>query len=370
MAYLPFMDYSEIKSIAERYFTVVDSVYYSIDNVIDIQVIMDDMLKEKFTSFYHEINDKYGLIAILRRISENTCLVRVATMPKKKKRSILMNVIMATITIATILYSGWLFSTNDIFRLIYPDADPFITMIEFFVSLFGIVSIHESGHIIANHKNKIDASLPYFIPGLPQIGGTFGAIIVQRSPPHNRDALFDMGISGPLAGFIVALAVTIIGFLMSKPISPSAVQLINQTHPNQLGELPVPILFSLIEMLVRPTPAGYTLYLHPVAFAGWVGLLITGLNLFPATQLDGGHIARALFGEKNHERVTYASAFIMMLMGYLPMGLLILLMQQMSRHPGPLDDVSKVSNTRKILGFLAFVLVILCTPPLFVFPLF
>jgi len=352
------------------YFTVVDSVYYSIDNVIDIQILVDKELKEKFEGFYREIHEKYGLIAILRRISENMCLVRVATLPKKKKRSVIVNVVMAAITIASILYSGWLFSTNEIFRLVYPEADPFVTMIQFFISLFGIVSIHETGHLIANHKNKIDASLPYFIPGLPEIGGTFGAIIVQRSPPHNRDALFDMGISGPIAGFIVALVVTIIGFLMSKPISHSTVELINQMYPNQLGELPVPILFLLIEMLLRPTPAGYTLYLHPVAFAGWVGLLITGLNLFPATQLDGGHIARALFGGKKHETITYASAFVMMLMGYLPMGLLVLLMQQMSKHPGPLDDVSEVSGTRKILGFLAFLLVILCTPPLFILPLF
>ena len=362
------MDYSEIKRIAGMYFTVLDSVYYSIDNVIDIQILIDDDLKDKFEEFYHEINEKYGLIAILRKISNDVGLVRVAMLPKKKKRSIVVNIVMAAVTIASILYSGWLFSTNEIFRLIYPEADPYITMVQFFVALFGIVSIHETGHLIANRKNRIDASLPYFIPGLPEIGGTFGAIIVQRSPPHNRDALFDMGISGPIAGFIVALIVTIIGFLMSKPISQSTVELINQRYPNQLGELPVPILFLVIEMLLRPTPQGYTLYLHPVAFAGWVGLLITGLNLFPATQLDGGHIARALFGDKKHQVITYISALVMMFLGYLPMGLLVILMQQMSKHPGPLDDISEVSPTRKVLGYLAFVLVILCTPPLIIFP--
>ena len=158
----------------------------------------------------------------------------------------------------------------------------------FAATLLGILVTHEFGHFWLSRIHRVPASLPLFIPGPPQFIGTFGAIIRMRSPIMNRRALFDIGVAGPIAGFIVAVAALILGLSYSTVVPRVGL------YGLQLGE---PLLLQFFSWIIfGPIPDTHDLVLHPVAFAAWFGFFITALNLIPLGQLDGGHVAYALFG--------------------------------------------------------------------------
>jgi membrane-associated protease RseP (regulator of RpoE activity) len=158
----------------------------------------------------------------------------------------------------------------------------------FAVPLLFILLCHEFGHYLMARRHQVDASLPYFIP-FPFFFGTFGAIIRMRSPISTRKALLDIGATGPLAGMVAAVPILILGLTWSTigPVEPGV--------GLQEGQS---ILYVLVKRVaVGPIPEGHDVWLHPVAMAGWIGFLITMFNLLPVGQLDGGHIAYALFGK-------------------------------------------------------------------------
>ena len=165
----------------------------------------------------------------------------------------------------------------------------------FAATLMGILLCHELGHYVVGRRRGIDVSLPYFIPVPPQLTlGTLGAVIRMRRPISDRNALFDVGAAGPLAGLVIAVPLLVVGLALSDvgPINPGAAIEGNS------------ILYAALKYAVfgRWLPAdGVDVELHPMAFAGWVGLLITMINLMPIGQLDGGHIARAALGQ-SHEK--------------------------------------------------------------------
>ncbi len=157
-------------------------------------------------------------------------------------------------------------------------------------TLMGILVTHEFGHYLLSRIHRVPASLPLFIPGPPQFIGTFGAIIKMRSPIMNRRALFDIGVAGPIAGFVVAVIALIIGLHLSTVVPRQGL------YGLQLGE---PLLLqSFAWIIFGPIPDTFDIVLHPVAFAAWFGLFVTALNLLPMGQLDGGHVAYALFGRR------------------------------------------------------------------------
>lgn len=161
----------------------------------------------------------------------------------------------------------------------------------FALPLLAILLTHEFGHFFAALHHRVPASLPYFIP-LPVGWGTLGAVIAMRDRIRSRNALFDIGASGPLAGLVVALPVLAWG-LAHSPVEP-----LSASGYEQEGQS---LLYMLIKRVIcGPIPEGYDVVLHPTAFAGWFGLLVTMINLVPWGQLDGGHIAFALFGERQH----------------------------------------------------------------------
>jgi len=163
--------------------------------------------------------------------------------------------------------------------------------IPFAATLLIILVTHEFGHYVLSRIHRVPASLPLFIPGPPYFIGTFGAIIRLRGPIVNRRALFDIGVSGPLAGFIVAVVALVIGLNLSTVVDRTA------THGLQLGE---PLLLQFISWLVVGSiPPQADIVLHPIGFAAWFGLFVTSLNLLPIGQLDGGHVAYALWGSRN-----------------------------------------------------------------------
>ena len=164
----------------------------------------------------------------------------------------------------------------------------------FAVPLMAILLVHEFGHYIAARLHRVDASLPYFLP-LPILSpfGTMGAVIAMRGRIRSRNALLDIGASGPLAGLVVAIPVLVLGLALST-VGPNS-----GGHYEQEGQSL--LYLALKRMVLGPIPEGWDVHLHPTAFAGWAGLLVTMINLLPWGQLDGGHVAYALFGRRHDD---------------------------------------------------------------------
>jgi membrane-associated protease RseP (regulator of RpoE activity) len=173
--------------------------------------------------------------------------------------------------------------------------------IPFSATLIGILLAHEFGHFLLAERNRVYATLPYFIPA-PTFIGTFGAVIRIKSPIRSRRALFDIGIAGPIGGFLVAVPVLLWGLALSKPMAASI--------PRSALEFGYPLIFRLCHHLLAPfTPHATSLrnlYLHPVGVAAWVGMFATALNLLPGGQFDGGHILYAI-SPRFHKWVTRIS---------------------------------------------------------------
>ncbi|MEK7856481.1 MAG: site-2 protease family protein, partial [Acidobacteriota bacterium] len=238
--------------------------------------------------------------------------------------------------------------------------------LSFSLSLLFILISHEMGHYIACRIYKVDATLPFFIPTPPMIGpaGTFGAFIKIRSPMPSRKAVFDIGVAGPIAGFIALVPVAITGVMTMQPAAPE--QLAN---PSGII-FSDPLLMQAIAGLAGvdlSTSVGNAFY-----FAGWVGLLVTALNLIPSGQLDGGHAVFAVCGEAIH-RWTGRIAFVLMaslsIIGWLyfnsPSGFLIAILlgiMMKIRHPVPWDQ-TPLDAKRKAVAFLTLIIFVLCFMP-------
>jgi membrane-associated protease RseP (regulator of RpoE activity) len=216
--------------------------------------------------------------------------------------------------------------------------------------LFG----HEMGHYLMSRRYGIRATLPFFLPfPLPPFG-TLGAVIRMESTVSSRKALFDTGVAGPLISLILSIPAIVIGLKLSTVVPASHIK-------EGALRLADPLLFSSIQRLVLgQISENYEIVLHPIGFAGWVGLFVTSLNLLPIGQLDGGHIAYGLFGKRS--RIIFLIAIVVMAfitVFYNPgwFLLLILIILFGFRHPPPMDDQTPLDWKRRLLGgfvFLAF----------------
>ncbi len=289
--------------------------------------------------------ETFNFMAYLRR-SNGRIALRIFPKKPSKQSNIYLNWLLLFLTVGTTFAAGYLLSTEFL--------DPLIGGATFTVAIMAVLGMHEMGHKLIANKEGIEATPPYFIPGLPPFG-TFGAVIMQKSLPPNRDSLFDIGASGPIFGFLIAIIATVVGLPYSS---------YNWVPPNT-QTLPAPFFFRLFaRFLLPPTPMnghepGYMLVvtLHPVAFAGWTGFFVTMLNLLPAAMLDGGHVARSLFNERTRNVLTALSIVFLAIVSW-PMALFVLFLS-MFRHPGPLDDVSDLSRSRKImLGVLVVIFIL------------
>ena len=218
--------------------------------------------------------------------------------------------------------------------------------------LMGILTAHEFGHYFAARRYRVAVSLPYFIPMPLSMIGTMGAVIRMSRWIPNRRALFDISAAGPLAGVVLAIPVSFVGLMLSthQPIG-------GESSGIPLGE---PLLFELFERILFGAPSdGTVLLLHDVAFAGWVGLFVTGLNLLPMSQLDGGHISYAVFGKRS-ELVGW-TVFCVLLAVCLTISyqyalFLVLMLFMRIRHAPTLDDAVPLGRSRKVIA-LALVVV-------------
>ena len=280
-------------------------------------------------------------------------LIGTPLKPAVERRWINVALILATF-FTTMVMGSFLFGAD-------PIINPYDALkgIPFTIAIMSVLGAHEAGHYIVAKKHGMHTSLPYFIPvPFPPIG-TMGAVIKHRGPIPNRKALFDVGIAGPLLGLAVSIVVTIIG-LLQPPL---------QKPPDGLEiQLSLPPLF---EFLTRIIPAGEASLMHPVAFAGWVGMLVTALNLIPAGQLDGGHVLRAMIGGKA-SRISNILPFVLFFTGayisiiqnldgsiWIFWGALLFIFAA-SGHPRPLDDDIPLGTGRMVLGVITFALGLLC----------
>jgi membrane-associated protease RseP (regulator of RpoE activity) len=251
------------------------------------------------------------------------------------------------------------FSVEDFFAVFRIWSQPWLLPVglPFSLTLIAILLAHELGHYLACRHYSVDASLPYFIPGPPLIG-TFGAFIRIRSPIYSKQVLFDIGIAGPLAGFVFLLPALSIGLAYSKVIPG-----IGHSGDFVFG---VPPLLWLLEKAVFPGVASSDIYLHPVARAAWVGIFATALNLLPIGQLDGGHILYSVAGvwHKWLSRVFVAALIPFAIIYRDPAWLLwaVLLLIIGLRHPA-IFDPAELHSGRKRLGALALLIFLLCFMP-------
>ena len=298
----------EIVSAVGSKFLVIDK-YFSEREIIFIIDEKTPNIKKNFQSLYEELRPR-GYYPILRKENQELTLrvikgeIRVRT----ERRTIFYVLMFATIAI--IFLDGYLRTTSPIWETISKIANigipPLLYSILFVASLFGIVGIHEIGHLIVLRRRKIKASLPYFIPGIPLVMPTFGAIIFQKEPAMNRDDLFDLGVSGPVMGLIATVIVTIFALNTMIPITPAMEPLLKGAQ-----YIPPPILFVIIVSLLKPELfAGRGVYLDPIGWAAIVGMFVTFLNSLPAWELDGGHMARAVLGPRLHRLATFILSLI------------------------------------------------------------
>jgi membrane-associated protease RseP (regulator of RpoE activity) len=228
------------------------------------------------------------------------------------------------------------------------------------ITIILILLGHEMGHYLMSRRYGMRATLPFFLPFPFSPFGTLGAVIRMESTISSRRTLFDTGVAGPLTSLLLSVPAIVIGLKLSQVIPTS--QLKEGTI--RLGD---PLLFAFIQRLVMAeVPENYDVLLHPIGYAGWVGLFVTALNLLPVGQLDGGHIAYALFGRKSRIIFLIAIAVMAFITIFYNPGwllLLILIIIFGFRHPAPLDDQTPLDGKRKLIGGIAFLAFFLSFTP-------
>jgi membrane-associated protease RseP (regulator of RpoE activity) len=231
------------------------------------------------------------------------------------------------------------------------------------LTVLGILGCHEMGHYVACGRYGVDASRPYFLPAPLPLTGTLGAFIRIRSRIPSRVALFDIGIAGPIAGFVVAVPALFIGLWLSEIVALPA----DQSNLVELGE---PLLFQWAAWLVFGDVAdGYSINMHPMAFASWFGLLATALNLFPVAQLDGGHISYAVLGRRSIYvtlgMLLAAIGLTVVSSSWIAWTVMMVLMLLLvgPRHPPTLDDEAPLEAKRYWLALFALIMLIVCFTP-------
>ena len=262
-------------------------------------------------------------------------------------RPVWPNLVLFLLTVGSTLYVGG--------RTISSSGEPIYLIsrgLSYSLAILSILVAHETGHYLASRKYGAPSSLPYFIPFPFFLFGTLGAVIRTKGPIPHRRALFDIGSWGPLFGLALAIPAVIVGFLLSEIVE------VSHLAPGSMSLGNSPLLSLLQRIVLGNLPPGTDVVLHPIAYAGWVGLFITALNLLPAGQLDGGHIIYALFGPHSKVifRLTILGITLICLIYNLGWLLLVILLLFIGyRHPPPLDERTPLGWRRKVVGGLAFV---------------
>jgi membrane-associated protease RseP (regulator of RpoE activity) len=334
----------------------------------------------------------HQLMPMLRKEEDRQVLFLVPEIQKKRMLNPNFNLALFIITLISVMITGGMYGfqgepPQDFFQLIWEliqNGWPFA------VSLLAILGTHEFGHYFAGRRHGVQVTLPYFIPFPFSIFGTMGAFINMRSLPKNRKALFDLSITGPLSGLVASIVVLLIGLSLSElnqlplaPASGSAFQMEGNSllylflkfisfgkllpQPPDLSGIALASHWVRYFFTGQPFPWGATdVMLHPVAWAGWAGLLVTGINLIPAGQLDGGHIFFTLFGKKTTQKTFPVIVGLLVAMGFVwaIWWIWAALIYFLGRsHAEPLDMVTDLDAKRRWLGYFALIIFLLVFVP-------
>ncbi|HXX87186.1 MAG TPA: site-2 protease family protein [Candidatus Acidoferrum sp.] len=338
-------DFVRITNMVNQEFLIEESLV--LQNVPTYYLKQMQETKQPFLRLLKNL-ETINMIAFLRK-TDGRLVLRVVPKPQVKPSDVRINWLLLFATIATTFVTGYFAALGLI--------NPFVGGLTFTAAILAILGTHEMGHKLTANRKGMEATNPYFIPGPPPFG-TFGAVIMQKSVPPNRDALFDIGADGPIAGFIIATIVSFFGLMLLIP-GPKV------SNPNYI---PVPLLWSilgrLLEGLKLMPHAGpnQDLMLHPITFAAWAGLVVTMLNLLPAGMLDGGHVVRSMAGEKVRLFLAGLSIVFLIFEGFIPMAILVVFLL-MFKDPGPLDDVSSLTTKRKLVAIGLIAIFVLCIFP-------
>jgi membrane-associated protease RseP (regulator of RpoE activity) len=227
----------------------------------------------------------------------------------------------------------------------------------FSVTLLFILGSHEFGHYFVSRRHGVEVTLPYFIPA-PSFIGTFGAFIKMKSPIMDRRVLLDIGAAGPIAGMIAAVPVVVAGLIVSE-VRPGAAE----------GgiELGTSLLFAFLNWVVHGyIPAEANIILHPVAFSGWIGLLVTSLNLLPVGQLDGGHVAYAILGRRQRKvaAAVIALLFVLGVIGWSGWLIWVVLLVLLGiYHPPVVYEWVTLDRKRRVVGWMTLALFVATFTP-------
>ncbi len=305
--------------------------------------------------------ENLGFTPTIRDENGRTVLTAIPFVFKTEKTKWIINLVLFIATIFSTLLTG----------ASYGAASSDVNLWRgwpFSLSILLILGAHELGHYFAARYHKVPVTLPYFIP-LPffSLFGTLGAFIQLKAPVKNRRALFDVGAAGPLAGLVFAIPILIYG-LATSPIGPIGT-------PPPGGAITLEgnsILYALLKLSIfgqmLPSPNGIDVQLNQVAWAGWVGLLVTGLNLIPVGQLDGGHVAYVLFGRAAKQLfwpVLLALGALVIFTGTTMWVLWIFLLYFLGRnHAEPLDDMTPLDPKRRALAIATLIIFALVFVPI------
>lgn len=347
--------------------SLVSSIFQVSSVQQDLEVLQfkieDENFKSKFVDVAQRL-ERMDLLCKLEKIDGSKYLL-VRRFPHRTQNKILRSSwtprILFAVVIAFVMIDGYYktLGANSIINI----GDPLEIAGVYTLSLLGILGIHESGHLIASKIHKLKTTWPYFIPGIPIMGiPTFGAFIQSRGLTINREILFDVAIAGPIAGLVIAVIVALYGAYTAPVIDQQLAQ--GLFDENKLVEFDQgePLLLRGALALFGKGGENQEVILTPVLWAAWLGFLITFLNLLPAWQLDGGHMARTLLGEKWHRYATFGSMGVLILLGYWFMAIFILMLSSRNPSAQPLDDISPLTKNRKRAYLVVIALAVLCAP--------
>ncbi|HEV2166487.1 MAG TPA: site-2 protease family protein, partial [Thermoplasmata archaeon] len=312
-------------------------------------------LEARFDALRRELWEKFYVPQIRRERGEY--LIEIVRRPPMTPWSSIANLVLLVLTVVSTAAAGsflWLAWRGG---SALTASDLVNGGLFFALPLMAILGLHELAHFVMARHHHVEASLPYFIPVPPPflLFGTFGAFISLREPIPTKKALLDIGAAGPLAGFVVAIPVTLGGLALS---AHSTALSIANCGPTIAGvgygglQWGPSLIWKALGLFV---PTSAFAHLHPLALAGWVGLLVTAINLLPAGQLDGGHVFRALFGDRSR-LVSYGAVLLLVVLGFEYEGwfLFALLVFVLGlRHPPPLNDITPLDRKRWAVGGIA-----------------
>jgi membrane-associated protease RseP (regulator of RpoE activity) len=325
---------------------------------------IDDLdFKSKFEDLAWRLEDM-SYMCRLEKMEDGKYIIIQKFTPKKQRKWLSASWtprILFAIVVTFVMIDGYVRTENA--NSILEIGDPLEMAGIYTLALLGILGIHESGHLIAAKVHRLKTTWPYFIPGLPIIGiPTFGAFIQARGLTVNREILFDVAIAGPIAGLIIAVIVSIFAAYTAPILEVDVAQELYEDSRLIKWNLGEPLLMTASLALFGKGGDGHEVLMTPLLFAAWIGFLITFLNLLPAWQLDGGHMARTLLGAKLHRYATYGSMAILVLLDFWMMAILILILSSRSPSANPLDDISPLTKNRKLAYVGIIILAILCAP--------